>query len=245
MRSASLAPNMYSPQLQDHRQQQMTINHPATAAALIRQQPPMAPPVSPPILPRPPPTPLHGGGAAAVGAPGSSVAIRKPILYYSNHCQNSRIVIETLLKYDIRSKFACVCVDTKRELVPPFVKTVPTVFLVHERQLLRDNLLSDYISQFIVKKEREFDSVEPVEGNSSMAESFSWVDGDKERQEDNHFGSRFVPVDYTQHFDSIEEASSSSGGKNSTEKDMEDAFELMRMQREADMAAQMSQLRRA
>ena len=159
---------------------------------------------------------------------------RKPILYYSNHCQNCRIVIDAILKHDLRAMFACVCVDTKRELVPHFVSTVPTVFLVQERQLLKEKLLSEYIGRLISVKEKEFDSVVPMEGNSSMAEAFSWVDHDKMQHEDNHFSSRFVPVNYTQHFNSIEEDTTTVKNNNAT--DMEAAFETMRNQRAEDIA---------
>lgn len=231
MRSASVAPNTYMPQIQDHRHQQMMINHPATAAALLRQPPP------PP--PSPPPPPPQSASALSPPQAAASAPARKPILYYSNHCQNSRLVIETLLKHDLRALFACVCVDKRRELVPHFVKTVPTIFLVSERRILREDTLSDYISKFIAQKEQQFENnVAPMEGNSMMAESFSWVDGDKDRQEGNNFSSRFVPVDYTQHFDSIEEAAAS--GKEANEKDMNDAFDRMRLQREAEIAAQAS-----
>lgn len=150
---------------------------------------------------------------------------RKPILYYSNYCENCRAVIGTLLKYDIRPMFACVCVDTKRNLVPPFVTTVPTVFLVNERVLLQGQDISSYLSKFVADKEKLFDSVLPVEGNSAMAEAYSWVDHEKAQQEENHFGSRFVPVDYTQHFDQIEENTVNS---RASEKDLEEAFNKMR-----------------
>jgi len=151
---------------------------------------------------------------------------RKPILYYSNYCENCRIVINTLLKHDIRSLFACVCVDTKRNLVPPFVRTVPTIFLVKERRLLKEEDIAAYISQYVTAKEKAFDNVAPVEGNSAMAEAFSWVDHEKAQHEENHFGSRFVPVDYTQHFDAIEENSTNLRGNG--EKDLEDAYDRMR-----------------
>ena len=178
---------------------------------------------------------ITGGGSPLLTA---STKSKRPILYYSNYCKNSRLVIQLLLKNGLREQFACVCVDTKPELVPPFVTTVPTIFIATEKKLLRDANLGAYLGQLIeAKKTRQADvaAVEPVEGNSGMAEAFSWVDHEKQDQEQNHFSSRFVPVNYTQHFDSIEEKMDNS--KEDTEAQMSKAFEMMRNQRDADIMA--------
>lgn len=145
------------------------------------------------------------------------------------------------------------CVDKKLDLVPPFVTTVPTIFLYAENKILRDASLSSYLEQLIRGKttmsqpptmnaheniaaatvSASVDSVAPMEGNSGMADGFSWVDDDKSRHEENHFSSRFVPVNYTQHFDSIKENMNDS--KEDVESSMARAFEMMKMQRDAEI----------
>lgn len=182
-----------------------------------------------------PPTAAGAEVGATPLTPPAVAASKRPILYYSNYCKNSRLVIQLLLKNKLREMFACVCVDTRPELVPPFVTMVPTIFIATDRKLLRDANLSAYLGQLIEAKKTQVAAVEPVEGNSGMAEAFSWVDHEKQEQEGNLFSSRFVPVNYTQHFDSIEEKMDNS--KEDTEAQMSKAFEMMRNQRDADLMA--------
>lgn len=157
---------------------------------------------------------------------------RKPILYYSNHCEGSRMVINVMLKNDVRSHFACVCVDSKPDLVPSFVTSVPCVFLLDSQQLLRGVQITEYLEGIIAARQQAFDQVMPVHGNSAMAQSFSWVDDDKQTQENVHASSRYVPVDFQSHaFQQIEESTPSRNGN-----EMDAAYAKLKSEREQEAA---------
>lgn len=178
--------------------------------------------------------PLSSPTQAPVPAPCNR---RKPILYYSRFCAHSRMLIAKVVQNGVRDKFACLCVDTKRHLVPSFVRAVPVLFLVDESELLREAALDEYVNAVIREKQTTATGsadggVAPAEGNSGLAECFSWVDdAEKQAHEQNCFGVNFVPVGFTQHVKEIEEKPQ----RKKDEKDIEAAFQLMQAQRDAEM----------
>ena len=123
--------------------------------------------------------------------PGTS-SMSKPVLYFSNYCEYCKTVQNFILKNCIQAEFAYVCVDTHRHLVPRVIRSVPSMILATEKRLLTDENVMRYV-EGCCRKEVE---VEAMEGNSSLAESFSWVDDNarNERENDgkNISGSRFV-----------------------------------------------------
>lgn len=51
------------------------------------------------------------------------------IIFYSNHCIHSQNVMKKLFKTPYYPKFMKICVDNKRNPIPPNVTCVPTIFL--------------------------------------------------------------------------------------------------------------------
>jgi len=67
------------------------------------------------------------------------------LFYSQNYCEHSKRIISLLTKYDTINNFTLCNVDNPELIIPPFITTVPTLYLATERQLLKDNDLFQWI----------------------------------------------------------------------------------------------------
>jgi len=69
----------------------------------------------------------------------------KYLFYSQNYCDHSKRIISLLTKYDALNQFTLCNVDNQELMIPPFITTVPTLYLASERQILKDNELFQWI----------------------------------------------------------------------------------------------------
>jgi hypothetical protein len=77
--------------------------------------------------------------------------MKKDIIFYSNHCTYCKEVINQITKTPINDNIMYVCVDDENIQLPPFVKAVPTIYLVNEKQIVVDEAISEWIKEKVSK----------------------------------------------------------------------------------------------
>ena len=72
----------------------------------------------------------------------------KAVLYYSQFCKLSSHAVLLVTSQDLRARFALVCVERDRHLIPPGVDSVPMIFVgAPARKLLADADVFAYIEE--------------------------------------------------------------------------------------------------
>ena len=107
--------------------------------------------------------------------------MKKDIIFYSNYCTYSKEIINQISKTPINDNIIYVSVDDENIELPPFIKAVPTIYLVNEKKIVVDEAISQWIKDKISKPKD--DSLKPFFGSSdtSFSSGFSSLDnsGDK------------------------------------------------------------------
>ena len=77
--------------------------------------------------------------------------MKKDIIFYSNYCSYSKEIINQLAKTTIHDNIIYVCVDDDNIQLPPFVKAVPTIYLVNDKKIVVDEAIGGWIKDKISK----------------------------------------------------------------------------------------------
>ena len=102
--------------------------------------------------------------------------MKKDIIFYSNYCSYSKEIINQLAKTPIHDNIIYVCVDDDNIQLPPFVKAVPTIYLVNDKKIVVDESISGWIKDKIRKpKDSEIQAYYGACDNS-YGGSFSTID---------------------------------------------------------------------
>ena len=72
--------------------------------------------------------------------------INKNFLFYSNHCQHSRKLTEDLSKTPLINSLLLCCVDDPNIVIPPFITSVPSIYLKNERKILVEDQLYHWMN---------------------------------------------------------------------------------------------------
>jgi hypothetical protein len=75
--------------------------------------------------------------------------MKKDIIYYSNYCSYSKEIINQIEKTPIHDNIIYVCVDDGNIQLPPFVKAVPTIYLVNDKKIVVDEAIRGWIKDKI------------------------------------------------------------------------------------------------
>jgi len=70
-------------------------------------------------------------------------------LFYSNYCQHSKRLLEQINKSGIQNTLNMCCIDDPNINLPPFVQSVPTLYLSNERKILVDDSLFVWLNNII------------------------------------------------------------------------------------------------
>jgi hypothetical protein len=102
--------------------------------------------------------------------------MKKDIIFYSNHCTYCKEVINQISKTPINDNIMYVCVDDDNIQLPPFVKSVPTIYLVNDKKIVVDEAISEWIKEKVSKPKN--DEVQAYYGacDNSYGGSFSTID---------------------------------------------------------------------
>jgi hypothetical protein len=66
--------------------------------------------------------------------------------YSQNYCEHSKRAIQLMNKYDILNKIILCNIDNKNLKIPPFITSVPTLYLTTERRMINGRDLFEWIS---------------------------------------------------------------------------------------------------
>lgn len=66
---------------------------------------------------------------------------RKDILFYSNFCEYSNDVLNTIIRKNVTPEFMLVCIDSNKYSLPSFVDRVPLIFTKEGRVLMDDDII--------------------------------------------------------------------------------------------------------
>ena len=100
----------------------------------------------------------------------------KNLFFYSKHCPHSRKVLKILNEEKLGHNLVRICIDSTNIRIPSFIRSVPTVYLSKNKQILTDDNLEKWLN--ILRKKQENKKLSPYcMANSSFSESFSFLDG--------------------------------------------------------------------
>ena len=89
----------------------------------------------------------------------------KPLLFYSNTCNHSKLLIDRVNKLNITNIFLMICIDTYMRLLPSFVDRVPLIY--DNTQIYTDEAIDEYINRLAPKQIESF--------NESIMSCSSWM----------------------------------------------------------------------
>lgn len=89
------------------------------------------------------------------------------LFYSQNYCEHSKRLIQMLNKYGLTDKLVLCNIDNQDLMIPPFVTSVPTLYMASERQLLTDNKLLEWINSFAEKQTTQSKNLSMVEVTGS------------------------------------------------------------------------------
>ena len=73
--------------------------------------------------------------------------MKKDILFYSNFCTYSKEVINNISKTPLNEAMLFVCVDDDNIQLPPFITSVPTIYLINDKKIVVDEAISEWIKE--------------------------------------------------------------------------------------------------
>jgi hypothetical protein len=140
----------------------------------------------------------------------------KDIIFYSNFCTFSKDVINRISKTPINDNMVYICVDDRNIKLPPFVQSVPTIYLTKEKKIIVDDNIDSWIqskTQTAKISNAEIDSYQ--NGFGGFSSNFSNIGN----EEDNSFSSNFTYLDQSY---KIETPTEGSSGKRDIGKSYEE-----------------------
>ena len=78
----------------------------------------------------------------------------KPILFYSNECQHSNKLLESINNTSFINNITLCSVDDLSITIPDFIQSVPTIYIPNQQRILTDNGLIMYINTELSKSSR-------------------------------------------------------------------------------------------
>tara|TARA_B100001123_G_C14438953_1_gene681811 strand:- start:4 stop:498 length:495 start_codon:yes stop_codon:yes gene_type:complete len=73
--------------------------------------------------------------------------MKKDILFYSNFCTYCKEVINNISKTPLNETMLFVCVDDENIQLPPFITSVPTIYLINEKKIVVDEAIGDWVRE--------------------------------------------------------------------------------------------------
>jgi hypothetical protein len=106
--------------------------------------------------------------------------MKKDILFYSNFCTYCKEVINSISKTSLNENMLFVCVDDENIQLPPFITSVPTIYLINEKKIVVDEAIGDWIKERL--------STQTPQSSSEEVQAYFGSTGDS-------FGLNFSSVD--------------------------------------------------
>lgn len=81
------------------------------------------------------------------------------LFYSQNYCEHSKRIIQILNKFGLLDKLVLCNIDNQDLMIPPFVTSVPTLYLANKRQLLTDDKLFAWVNSFLEKQNSQSNNI--------------------------------------------------------------------------------------
>ena len=95
--------------------------------------------------------------------------MKKDIIFYSNYCTYSKEVINQISKTPINDNIIYISVDDENIELPPFIKAVPTIYLVNDKKIVVDEEIEQWIKEKTSKPID--DTIQPYFGSTDNSYS--------------------------------------------------------------------------
>ena len=73
--------------------------------------------------------------------------MKKDILFYSNYCTYSKDIVNSISKTQLNDNMLFVCVDDSNIQLPPFITSVPTIYLINDKKIVTDEAIPEWIKE--------------------------------------------------------------------------------------------------
>ena len=73
--------------------------------------------------------------------------MKKDILFYSNFCTYCKEILNSISKTPLNENMLFVCVDDDNIQLPPFITSVPTIYLINEKKIVVDEAIGEWIKE--------------------------------------------------------------------------------------------------
>ena len=108
--------------------------------------------------------------------------MKKDILFYSNFCTYCKEVINSISNTPLNENMLFVCVDDENIQLPPFITSVPTIYLINDKKIVVDEAIGDWIKERL--------STQTPQAESNEIQAYFGQNGDS-------FGLNFSSIDNT------------------------------------------------
>ena len=111
--------------------------------------------------------------------------MKKDILFYSNFCTYCKEVINNISNTPLNENMLFVCVDDDNIQLPPFITSVPTIYLINDKKIVVDEAIGDWIKERLSTQapQTQSDEIQAYFGSSgdSYGLNFSSLDNTDEK----------------------------------------------------------------
>ena len=106
--------------------------------------------------------------------------MKKDILFYSNFCTYCKEVLNNISNTPLNENMLFVCVDDENIQLPPFITSVPTIYLINEKKIVVDEAIGQWLKEklSVASPQQEPDEIQAYFGSSgdSFGLNFSNLD---------------------------------------------------------------------
>lgn len=111
--------------------------------------------------------------------------MKKDILFYSNFCTYCKEVINSISQTPLNENMLFVCVDDENIQLPPFITSVPTIYLINDKKIVVDEAIGDWIKERLSTQtpQTTLSEVQAYFGSTgdSFGQNFSSIDNNDEK----------------------------------------------------------------
>ena len=150
--------------------------------------------------------------------------MKKDIIFYSNYCTYSKEVINQISKTPINDNIIYISVDDENIELPPFIKAVPTIYLVNDKKIVVDEEIAQWIKEKTSKPVD--DSILPYFGSTDN--NYSTLDN---KEGNKPFISSYTFLGEEQKIETPKSDSGSNSGSSSNSSNSK-AFNMDKLQQE-------------
>ena len=112
----------------------------------------------------------------------------KHLLFYSNYCNFSNEIYQTIIKYNLKDDFHLLNISKTKYNIPSIITSVPTLLLNDKKTLYQNNELEQFIQE-LYKKKSENDVIPCSDYTQHFSSVYSsWDETNNINDEYNQFG---------------------------------------------------------